>query len=650
MVKTMKVIFANVKDGEHATLYDINAIEIHPELRGIPQETVSERFCIEIGGSENSIVFFGFTIKTNISFQTLKKRTIQEFLKTNTYMRLHRGGFAHGVNWSTLGFILEEHPLFTDLSTLRSSLMNKVAVAWSNDSEAFNPEKKEDIATAIQSTNSGLSFNPYNIPIEMNTSTVSARNDIGETLKVNAVVVSIPQKLYYIGNFLMDHLMLVRKTITNYIPTGFKKEDPNGHYELIDQHRLWLDYHRNIPILNVPTLAMYETETNEKSLSLKTLLLKIPGIERCNYDYTNKRVNVSVNVTTLPQVSKAISIMLTTASLTFKPSIKQNYNPTGSLGSKKSGTSKYLETVSKYKKTRSPTSSVATSIGNQSHITNRSMKSGRTWNTNRIPTEIDFSEDNFPILPPKSESPITTASEKHPNPVQPMTYSAAISGAFTNGGYGKQSPFTPVVPHRESPYLNDPTDSLTIQSAISQALATAREDHLKILHSQQDVHKKEIAALTISFQAQFKSFQESMTNRKVQSPERIQVLEDKLDRTSSKMDERLDKIINLLLLTQNPENNGPSPYRKKSRPSRNDDDHDNDMEVEHFTILTNHQQTVEVVETVEIVEVEYGHDDTTSIPTNHDATQTKPGHKTCLVSPHASLTNTPELRMVAPHH
>ena len=83
--------------------------------------------------------------------------------------------------------------------------------------------------------------------------------------------------------------------------------------------------------------------------------------------------------------------------------------------------------------------------------------------------------------------------------------------AFPSAGYATQSPFTPVDPSCESPYPNDPTDSLTIQSAISQALATAQEAHLNHLHQQQDAHKKEIETLTLAFQAKFKSFQETIT-------------------------------------------------------------------------------------------------------------------------------------------
>jgi len=79
MAKTLKVLFVNVKEGEYLNMYDNNTTEVSPDLRGIPQESLAERFCIEIGGSEKSIVFFGFTIKTNLPFQTIKKRTIQEF-------------------------------------------------------------------------------------------------------------------------------------------------------------------------------------------------------------------------------------------------------------------------------------------------------------------------------------------------------------------------------------------------------------------------------------------------------------------------------------------------------------------------------------------------------------------------------------------
>jgi len=258
--------------------------------------------------------------------------------------------------------------------------------------------------------------------------------------------------------------------------------------------------------------------------------------------------------------------------------VKQNYNPTGSLGSKKNGTSKYLDTVSKYKKSRSPTSSIATSVEQRSHT---SIRSTRSWKTNKIPTEIDFSEDNFPTMAHKSESPITTASERL-TPIQPMQYLEAVQGRTqghlsTHGGYGS---FKPVIPRTMTADNNDQTESsITIQSAISQALAEARQDHMKMITLQQEAHRKEIEQLTKTFQAQMQMLELNFKQGKNQ-PDRMEYLEDKMERTSNQMDARLDKIINLLLHTHDTNaTTGPSPFRKKTR---HDPNNETDMEVDHF--------------------------------------------------------------------
>ena len=499
-------------------------------------------------------------------------------------MRIHTGGFGHGVNWSTLGFILEEHPVFTDVNALLNTTMNKVATAWSNDSDIFTADKKADIAHTIK-PNSNTPFTPFDIPMIITTSTVSARNDKGDSIKANAVVVAIPQKFYHIGNFLMDHLTIVRQTVTHYIPNGFKREDPEGHFDFVAQHQAWLDNHRNIPILNVNSIDQYTKEKNDNQISLKVLLMSVPGIERCNYDYANKRVNASVTAANFTKVSKAIASTLATSGLSFQPVIKQNYNPTGSLGSKKTGTSKYLDMVSKYKKNRSPNSSIATSVGNQSH---QSTRSTRTWNTNRIPTEIDFTEDNFP--------PIAHQADKQPNPmvtrfnnVTSTNYLEAATGTTnsTTPRGGNNSPFQPVTRQVTSPFTTDQTESsLTIQSAISQALEAAREDHMRMITLQQAAHRKEIESLTQTFETQMKMFAMNL-HKEVIQPERMEYLEDKMERTSNQMDARLDKIIDLLTFSQDASAPGPSPFRKKTR---HDQMNSNNMEVDHFDQLASETQ------------------------------------------------------------
>jgi hypothetical protein len=238
--------------------------------------------------------------------------------------------------------------------------------------------------------------------------------------------------------------------------------------------------------------------------------------------------------------------------------VKQHYNPTGSLGSKKTGTSKYLDMVSKYKKTRSPNSSIATSVGNQSH---QSTQSTRTWNTNRIPTEIDFSEDNFPSIAHQAElTNNTIVTGLHSNPSMNYLNATTRTTRDTTIQANHASPFKPVIRQVTSPFTTDQTESsITIQSAISQALEAAREDHMKMITMQQAVHRKEIEILTSSFQAQMKVLEQNLQKSSTQ-PDWMEFLEDKMERTSNQMDARLDKIINLLLLSKEAEHKGPFPF------------------------------------------------------------------------------------------
>jgi hypothetical protein len=135
MVKTMKAIQSTICKGKFVTFHDIHDSDpVHPELQGIVPEERADKFCFEVGGSNRSIAFSGFILQSNISFQVLNKRTFDQFKKTNTFMRLQSGGFGRGIHSSTLGFILKERPIFTDVNTLRNNMMTKVATPWSNDS------------------------------------------------------------------------------------------------------------------------------------------------------------------------------------------------------------------------------------------------------------------------------------------------------------------------------------------------------------------------------------------------------------------------------------------------------------------------------------------------------------------------------------
>jgi hypothetical protein len=108
---------------------------------------------------------------------------------------------------------------------------------------------------------------------------------------------------------------------------------------------------------------------------------------------------------------------------------------------------------------------------------------------------------------------------------------------------------------------------------------------LKMIVSQQEAHRKEIETLTLTFQAQMTSFESNMRRN---NPDRMEYLEDKMERTSNQMDARLDKIIDLLLLNQG-STIGPSPFRKKTRHKNGKEAN---MDIDHFETLTLENQDV----------------------------------------------------------
>jgi hypothetical protein len=98
-------------------------------------------FCAEMGGPESKIFMFGLKIQTTIAYSTLKDRIQPALLANKTYMKIHYGGFEHGVHWSQLGFFIGKHPGFVHKSTLAQGVLEMFATGWRNDKAFWTKEK-----------------------------------------------------------------------------------------------------------------------------------------------------------------------------------------------------------------------------------------------------------------------------------------------------------------------------------------------------------------------------------------------------------------------------------------------------------------------------------------------------------------------------
>jgi hypothetical protein len=509
LIKSLITLKNAKRKNETLDFYDTNGIQISPDLKGIEHDEIEGRFCMENGGPNESILYFACNIHTTIPFSTIKGRTIEDFRKSNTYLKIHRGGFKYGVNWSPLGFLLKHHPNFVDNESIKNNLLTKIGKSWNEDNDFFDDEQKKKFIRIIDNESTLETFDPTSIPFEIIHTTVFAKNMHNEKIRTTAVIVTIPYQFYKVGISLMDYLVLSTEKITNYVPLGYKKEEPEKFYDIVYQHATWINECRNIAIINIPTKEDYNKIRDDTSGdTLKKTLHNVKGIDNVAYNHRRGQLNVMVPAKQLASVTKSIKGLLQSTSYrTFKPTLAKRLNPTGSLGSSTTGTSKYSAAMSKYQLTKSPNSSIDTSNAEVSRITGQT---GFSWNSQRrIPKVIDFTDNTeFPQLTPTKQ----TTNNLNDN----TSESPANDGSIT--------------------------DTTFIQKAIDSALKKAYEDH-----------RREIEYLQQQFTRQLEQMKLTQSSTSLET----------------KFDKKFEELKDMMLMmnTERMTTMEPSPIRKKGRPT-----------------------------------------------------------------------------------
>jgi hypothetical protein len=457
LVKAMTTIKNAKRKAEKIDFFDTNGLQISPDLRGIDQDEIEDRFCMEVGGINDNKLFFACSILTDVTFSILKGRTLDEFKKHNIYFKIHKGGFKFGVNWSPIGFFLKQHPGFIDTVTARDNLRATIANSWYHDKSFFDEDQKTKIAQTIEPGTHLESFDPLLIPFQIIQTTISAKNSDNDAIRTNAAVVMIPFQFFKVGITIMDYMTITTDTIDNYIPLGYKKEEPDNFFNIVYEHNKWMENIRHISITNIPTNRQFKEETDALSgKSLETALQQITDIEYLGYIRSKKLVHAAVSVKKIQQTIESIQEILIATKLPYKPLIAKRFNPNRSLGSIKSGTSKYSAAMAKYQSNRSPNASIATSQGED--VSRLTGYTGRSWgNQRKIPKEIDFTDNTqFPTL---------TANQPSTDPL--------------------------IIPHTAT--LDDSiTDTTVIQQAIDSALKKAYELHLKEMTDMQEKFNQQL--------------------------------------------------------------------------------------------------------------------------------------------------------------
>ena len=248
------------------------------------------------------------------------------------------------------------------------------------------------------------------IPINFSKERISAETEGNARITTVALMVSTPKQYAPLLRTLLDSAILARK-ITNLIPLAFQREDPKGYYHLIATQERFMDNHRNIPIMSVPSNA--STRPGIKGQTLEQVLNGNKDIQRVSYDPKAERYHVSIQAKKYKEVHNWINQVIKDHHFPFRPSIRSmKYN---NKGSSVAYSAIFADAVS-----------VASESYDASTIkTTRS----NAWRQHP-PLDISYTPtaEAFPPLPKKDVSPATPSTMSET--VDEDTIQSAISAAI----------------------------------------------------------------------------------------------------------------------------------------------------------------------------------------------------------------------------
>ena len=428
LTRTLETLKNVARAEEVIEFYDIDNVQILPNLSGMKNNEIGKRFCVEITKGRKKTMMFGFKLKSTIPFVAIKDRTVDKFRQLNTYIRIHYGGFEHGVNWVNLGFLLDQHPTFSNKRDIKMDIFDKVNDAWIKDADYWTATKKHEIKMLVN-PNCTI-FRPNFTPME--TAPVTIASKLGdETVRITVLMITTPQKYVQPMTQIMDYLLLQSKSVKGYIPIAYKHENPEAFHDILAQHSQWMDDHRNIQV-QFHDAYRASVQPGKDGQFLMEFLKSRDDIIAVHADHQNNRYNISVDQKQFREVQQQIHDDIRSQAFPFKVTVKMPTKTTDNSSITTNTTKKmrYQEALESI----SITASNKRSSDTATISSNRSSKTPNPWKRRTdIPVVIDFSNDDeqFPSLPTtRRPSSPSQASEHSANTLTITTIQTAVADAL----------------------------------------------------------------------------------------------------------------------------------------------------------------------------------------------------------------------------
>jgi hypothetical protein len=178
-------------------------------------------FCVEIVEGKKRKILLGFKLESPTPMSTLKHRMFAYLLEHNLFLRVHHGGFAHGIHSAYLGYLIEEAPTAVVINQWTRKLQIEMQLAWHHP-DAITPAAQTDIS---QNFPDFATPHKVTFPITIEKAKLMATNSDGKKIDTHGLYISTPVAYAEAVKTIFDGIILHMKTMPALVPSALRREN-----------------------------------------------------------------------------------------------------------------------------------------------------------------------------------------------------------------------------------------------------------------------------------------------------------------------------------------------------------------------------------------------------------------------------------------
>jgi hypothetical protein len=238
---------------------------------------------------------------------TLKHRMFDYMQEYKLFLRIHHGGFAHGIHSAYLGYLIEEAPTAAAIHMWTKQIQIEMQLAW-NHPDAIKATVCDAI---IKQFPDYASSHHVTFPINIEMAKLMAINTDKQTIDTHGLYVSTPVAYAKAANNILDGIILQTKTLPALVSAALRRENASLYYLMLVRRAKFMHYHRNIQIIDIDP-ARFDSHS-------RPLLESHPKVHRVYLDSASCRAHVCTTEASFFHVRDRINAELAVLPVAYQP-------------------------------------------------------------------------------------------------------------------------------------------------------------------------------------------------------------------------------------------------------------------------------------------------------------------------------------------